>query len=118
MELTIKPMQPEERLYAYQQSSQIRAQTGSIGYLRGDFGKTGTEFYTSWQDHIKSFRSDDFGDEFDKVVNALRFEDVGGGCLEAAMPCGFSARKTRTAPFRATTARNSVSVSTKGGTAS
>ena len=40
------------------------------------------------------------------------------GCLEAAMPCGFSARKTRTAPFRATTARNSVSVSTKGGTAS
>lgn len=79
MELTIKPMQPEERLYAYRQSSQIRAQTGSIGYLRGDFGKTGTEFYTSWQDHIKSFRSDDFGDEFDKVVNALRFEDVGGG---------------------------------------
>lgn len=69
MELTIKPMQPEERLYAYQQSSQIRAQTGSIGYLRGDFGKTGTEFYTSWQDHIKGFRSDDFGDEFDKVVN-------------------------------------------------
>lgn len=79
MQLTIKPMQPEERLYAYQQSSQIRAQTGSIGHLRGDFGKTGTEFYTSWQDHIKSFRSDDFGDEFDKVVNALRFEDVGGG---------------------------------------
>lgn len=79
MQLTIKPMQPEERLYSYQQSSQIRAQTGSIGYLRGDFGKTGTEFYTSWQDHIKSFRSDDFGDEFDKVVNALRFEDVGGG---------------------------------------
>lgn len=79
MQLTIKPMQPEERLYSYQQSSQIRAQTGSIGYLRGDFGKTGTEFYTSWQDHIKGFRSDDFGDEFDKVVNALRFEDVGGG---------------------------------------
>ena len=82
MELTIKPMQPEERLYVYQQSRQLQAQTGSIGYLRGDFGKSGTEFYTSWQDHIKTFRSDDFGDEFDKVVNALRFEDVGGGLFE------------------------------------
>ena len=118
MQLTIKPMQPEERLYAYRQSSQIRAQTGSIGYLRGDFGKTGTEFYTSWQDHIKSFRSDDFGDEFDKVVNALRFEDVGGGLFGSRNAMRLSARKTRTAPFREITARNTVSVSTKGGTAS
>ena len=47
MELTIKPMQPEERLYVYQQSRQLQAQTGSIGYLRGDFGKSGTEFYLS-----------------------------------------------------------------------
>lgn len=79
MQLTINPMQPEERLYVYQQSSQLQGQTGSIGRLRGDFGKSGTEFYTTWEDHIKNFRSDDFGDEFDKVVNALRFEDVGGG---------------------------------------
>ena len=79
MELEIKSMQPEERLYVYQQSSQLQGQTGSIGRLRGDFGKSGTEFYTTWEDHIKNFRSDDFGDEFDKVVNALRFEDVGGG---------------------------------------
>ena len=56
MEFEIKSMQPEERLYVYQQSRQLQAQTGSIGYLRGDFGKSGTEFYTSWQDHIKTFR--------------------------------------------------------------
>ena len=72
-------MKPEERLYIYQQSSQIEGQTGSIGRLRGDFGKSGTEFYTTWEDYIKKFRSDDFDDEFDKVINALRFEDVGGG---------------------------------------
>ena len=79
MKLDIRPMKPEERLYIYQQSSQIEGQTGSIGRLRGDFGKSGTEFYTTWEDYIKKFRSDDFDDEFDKVINALRFEDVGGG---------------------------------------
>lgn len=83
MQLTIKPMQPEERLYVYQQSRQLQAQTGSIGHLRGDFGKSGREFYTTWEDHVRAFRSDDFGDEFDKVVNALRFEDVGGGLFES-----------------------------------
>ena len=110
-------MKPEERLYIYQQSSQIEGQTGSIGRLRGDFGKSGTEFYTTWEDYIKKFRSDDFDDEFDKVINALRFEDVGGGLFGSRNSCGFSARKTRTAPFRETTARNTDSVSTKGGTA-
>lgn len=82
MQLEIKPMQPEERLYAYGQSQQIRGQTGSIGHLRGDFGKSGREFYTTWEDHVKSYRGEDFGDEFDKIINALRFEDVGGGLFE------------------------------------
>ena len=72
MKLDIRPMKPEERLYIYQQSSQIEGQTGSIGRLRGDFGKSGTEFYTTWEDYIKKFRSDDFDDEFDKVINAMR----------------------------------------------
>ena len=49
---------------------------------RGNFGKSGTEFYTTWEDHVKTFRSDDFGDEFDTVINALRFDSVNGGLFQ------------------------------------
>ena len=63
MKVTIQPMQPEERLYAYQQSQQIQGQTGSIGYLRADFGKSGAAFYNSWFGHIPSFRGEDFSDD-------------------------------------------------------
>ena len=83
MKVTIQPMQPEERLYAYQQSQQIQGQTGSIGYLRADFGKSGAAFYNSWFGHIPSFRGEDFSDEFDEVINSLRFDTENGGLLES-----------------------------------
>lgn len=83
MKLSIQPMQPEERLYVYRQSSQIQGQTGSIGHLRGDFGKSGTEFYTTWEEHVKIFRSDDFGEKFDNVINALRFDGENGGLFQS-----------------------------------
>ena len=44
MSLNYKSLTPEERLYAYTLSSQLTAQTGAIGYLRGDFGRNGAEF--------------------------------------------------------------------------
>ena len=47
MELEIQTMQPGERLYAYRQSTQLEGQTGGVGYLRGDFGKDGREFFTT-----------------------------------------------------------------------
>ena len=53
MKFQITSITPEERLYAYSQSSQIEGQTGCIGYLRGDFG-AGQEFYTSWFDQRKT----------------------------------------------------------------
>ena len=53
MELKITSMTPEERLYVYNQSSQLEGQTGCIGHLRGDFG-SGQEFYTSWFDHKRT----------------------------------------------------------------
>lgn len=83
MKLDIRPAKPEERLYMYQQSCQLENQTGSIGYLRADFGREGTDFYTSWFDHIPSFRGEDFSDEFDAVINALRFESENGGLLKS-----------------------------------
>ena len=71
MEFPITSMTPEERLYAYSQSSKIERQTGCIGYLRGDFG-AGKEFYTSWFDHQKEYKGEEFKAEFDEVVNTLR----------------------------------------------
>ena len=55
MELKITSMTPADRLYAYNQSSQLEGQTGCIGHLRGDFGG-GQEFYTSWFDHRSDTR--------------------------------------------------------------
>ena len=74
MELTITSMTPEDRLYAYNQSSQLEGQTGCIGHLRGDFG-AGKEFYTSWFDHRREYKTDEFKAELDEVVNTLREKD-------------------------------------------
>ena len=83
MEFPITSMTPEERLYAYSQSSKIERQTGCIGYLRGDFG-AGKEFYTSWFDRRKEYKDGEFKAEFDEVVNALREKD-GLLCSRASM---------------------------------
>lgn len=74
MELKITSMTPADRLYAYNQSSQLEGQTGCIGHLRGDFG-SGQEFYTSWFDHRSEYKTDEFKAEFDEVVNTLREKD-------------------------------------------
>lgn len=51
MAFTIRPLHTDEQKYTYRQSTQIEGQTGSIGYLRGDFGAGGKEFFSSWFDH-------------------------------------------------------------------
>ena len=71
MELKITSMTPADRLYAYNQSSQLEGQTGCIGHLRGDFG-AGKEFYTSWFDQRREYKTDEFKTELDEVVNTLR----------------------------------------------
>ena len=42
-----------ERKYTFSQSQQLSMQTGLIGYLRADFGSTGNEFWTTWNDFRK-----------------------------------------------------------------
>ena len=41
---------------------------GLIGYLRGDFGKNGNEFYTSWLDKNEKLNKEPFTTEFDNVT--------------------------------------------------
>ena len=76
MDMEIKTMLPGERKYTYRQSQQISMQTSLIGYLRADFGSSGKEFFSSWNDFRKDLKTDDFKTEFDDVINSLR-EDNG-----------------------------------------
>lgn len=63
---------PEERNYTYSQSQQISMQTGLIGHLRADMDSNGEGFFSSWDDFRKDLKTQEFKDEFDKVINELR----------------------------------------------
>jgi hypothetical protein len=82
MELTIRPMTRTEDMYAYTQSSQIMGQTGCIGHLRADMDSNGTGFFSSWEDHRRDLKTDLFKEEFDSVINALRFDSRYGDVLK------------------------------------
>ncbi len=77
MGLNIRPLSEAERKYTYKQSTQLEEQTGSIGYLRGDFGKHGNEFYTTWFDIRPVWKSETFRSELDEIITALRSEEYG-----------------------------------------
>ena len=79
MDMTIRPMTPQERLYSYSQSQQITMQTSCIGHLRADMGKDGDEFWSTWDDHRADKKTEEFKAELDEVINALRFDGNFGG---------------------------------------
>ena len=74
MNMTIRPLRAEERKYTYAQSHQLSMQTGSIGYLRGDFGSDGKEFYTSWFNTAESRKIDAFKTELEQETAAVSAE--------------------------------------------
>ena len=65
MDMTIRPMTGDERLYCYSQSQQLMVQTGCIGHLRGDMGSNGEQFFSTWEDHQAHLKTDEFKAEFD-----------------------------------------------------
>lgn len=79
--MELREMIPAEQKYTYRQSPQLDAQTGCIGYLRGDFGSTGKEFYSSWFDNMAYLKTPEFRAELDQVINALREDSQYGGIL-------------------------------------
>lgn len=74
MEMTIRPITKTERMYCYTQSQQIRSQTGNIGYLRADMDTDGTGFFSTWNGFRDDLKTQEFKDEFDDVINNLRFD--------------------------------------------
>ena len=75
-------MTPQERMYSYSQSSQIEGQTGCIGHLRAELGTADDCFFSSWTGHRDDLKTQDFKDEFDEVINALRFDEQYGNFLK------------------------------------
>ena len=85
MDMTIRPMTPQERLYSYSQSQQIIGQTGCIGHMRADIDTHGIAIYSQWDDHYAKLKTDEFKAEFDTVLNMLRFDERYGGILKNRM---------------------------------
>lgn len=75
--MQVRIITAEEWKYTYRQSMQICGQTGSIGYLRGDFGNEGASFYSMWHDAHKQWNTDAFRTGLDEAINALRSEEYG-----------------------------------------
>lgn len=73
MDLSIRPIKPEEIPFSYTQSQNDNIESGCIGFLRGDFDTSGKGFYTTWEDKVKFLKTDEFKREFDDVINSLRF---------------------------------------------
>lgn len=66
------PIDAEKTDWLYSGRKAADAGRGCIGHLRGDFGSTGNEFYTSWFDHMPQLNRAAFRAELQSVVEDLR----------------------------------------------
>ena len=81
MEMELAVLPAKEKNYTYSQSQQISMQTGLIGHLRADMDSDGQGFFSTWFDFRKDLKTQEFKDEFDDVINALRSDEQYGGIL-------------------------------------
>lgn len=62
-------MTPKERRYSFTQSVATMAESGCIGHLRADLNGG---FFSSWDDHVKELKTEQFKERFNRFVNELR----------------------------------------------
>ena len=74
MDLDMRALTEKEDKCSFSNSMQISMQCGLIGHLRADMDSDGNGFFSSWEDYRKELKTDEFKDEFDKVINSLREE--------------------------------------------
>ena len=74
MDLDMRALTEKEDKYTFSNSMQISMQCGLIGHLRADMDSDGNGFFSSWEEYRKELKTDEFKDEFDKVINSLREE--------------------------------------------
>lgn len=74
----------EERDFCYTQDDEIMAKAGYIGYLRGDYGRSGDEFWSNFFDgKDPGLKTDAFRQDLDQAVNTLRFDAKYRGILKS-----------------------------------
>lgn len=69
----LKPEQRENSLF-YRMEGEAAERHGIIGYLRGDYGKSGNEFWTTWFDNQPHLKTSAFKQEFNSIMDYLRDE--------------------------------------------
>lgn len=72
--MELRKMIGSEALYVYRQSQQISQQTGLVGYLRGDFGSNGKQFWTEWFCDREDWNTPEFKHNLQRTIDRLRYE--------------------------------------------
>ena len=82
MEMTFRAAASPERLYAYEQSTQIAGQCGSPGYLYCCLSQNELLVISStWKRDVPSLNTAEFRQAFNHIVDLLRFDEDYGFVL-------------------------------------
>ena len=72
MNFTSEQLLPEQRRLLFALDKNDPYASNKIGYLRGDFGKDGNEFYSTWFDSNVQLKCSHFKDILDELIIELR----------------------------------------------
>ncbi|MEK4508896.1 hypothetical protein [Paenibacillus sp. FSL K6-2524] len=67
---------PEDAAYFYSGSADANMERCCIGHLRGDFGRSGEEFWMTWFTRRSTLQTPDFEAELGKVMQAIGDQGV------------------------------------------
>lgn len=82
MDMSLRPATPAERLYTYEQCSQISERCGNPGCLWGELDNSGSIFLHHWDTYVRSQHTPEFKAEFNIVLDMLRFDERYGLVLQ------------------------------------
>ena len=80
LRIMVRAATPDERGFSYTQPELFK-DSGCIGHLRADMGHTGTQFFSSWDDHQPKLKTQAFKDEFDQFIHELQKNPEYNGIL-------------------------------------
>ncbi len=66
------PIDRDKLNWLYSGTSENDAERGCVGHLRGDFGSSGKEFWSTWFPHRPELQTTSFRNELQAVVDRLR----------------------------------------------
>lgn len=93
IKMELRPATEAERVFSYTLKQDGGADAECIGHLRADFGSGGESFHSTWFDTHTEHKTSAFKEEFDAVVNILRFDVAFDGILmsrESARKYGYA----------------------------